>query len=479
MESSKGRSFGNLEEKGTLSYQYINSETVENSKLCNISVIGCNINNSSFQHVDFQSTDFDGTIILNCKTENINWTYTDFCSLTAVDSEFINVDFSSSTMRNCDFTSCIFTNCNFNHIALSDSSFNNCRFDNINLIESSTYLNIYSNCSFFKCNINGNFYYNFMINNLYKETNFQKKLISYNYFDLLSLEYIGFDHLALSSLKSYLMDHKLLINYVITDMNCNKNIDLSVLSFIAAVGKLIDNDILIRDEQLSFIQKLIYYFIDKNLISPVTIVESWSCVDQLMSKINLDDNIAFSKAKGSLNEIRNTLYFYYLEMGQKISYLFDEKSDNLERVVKIVYEEEPGIPICQIINEIKDSLGISDPNSYRIKSEKGSFIEWISCYDSVVACLELFISVIGVGLSIKSNLSNENNIISQEESISFGQEEGQLIELFNSALKKQKFNPEVNQTISIVLKEEIVAKKNFKGYKKSNIRSIDIITQNN
>ena len=46
-------------------------------------------------------------------------------------------------------------------------------------------------------------------------------------------------------------------------------------------------------------------------------------------------------------------------------------------------------------------------------------------------------------------------------------------------IKKQQFNPEVNTTLKIIFKNDIVAKNDFRGYKKSNIRSIEIISQNN
>ena len=45
--------------------------------------------------------------------------------------------------------------------------------------------------------------------------------------------------------------------------------------------------------------------------------------------------------------------------------------------------------------------------------------------------------------------------------------------------EKQKFNPEVNTTLQIIMKHDVVAQKDFKGYKKSNIRSIEIINQKN
>ena len=54
----------------------------------------------------------------------------------------------------------------------------------------------------------------------------------------------------------------------------------------------------------------------------------------------------------------------------------------------------------------------------------------------------------------------------------------QMIALINKALSKQKINPEFNQTISIVVKNEVIASKKFRGYNRSNIQSIDITTKN-
>ena len=54
-----------------------------------------------------------------------------------------------------------------------------------------------------------------------------------------------------------------------------------------------------------------------------------------------------------------------------------------------------------------------------------------------------------------------------------------LLSLIQTTLEKQKFNPEVNTTLQIIMKHDVVAQKDFKGYKKSNIRSIEIINQKN
>ena len=75
--------FSKLFQADTLSYKYVNEEYIENSVLKNTNIIGCTIQNSTFFQTNFNSSDFDGTILIDCKLINVDWSRTDSCSLTA------------------------------------------------------------------------------------------------------------------------------------------------------------------------------------------------------------------------------------------------------------------------------------------------------------------------------------------------------------------------------------------------------------
>ncbi|MDD6036362.1 MAG: pentapeptide repeat-containing protein [Lachnospiraceae bacterium] len=474
--------FSNMEQKDTLSYKLVNEETVIKEDKSNASIIGCKIQKSIFTEVSFYSADFDGTIMIDCKFEKGNWSRTDCCSLTASNTIFIGIDFTLSTMRNAEFKKCTFINCNFDHIALSGSTFYHCLFKDIVLSQSSTYLNTYINCCFDSCNFNGNFYYNMLIRNEYMSSFFHKKLFAYNYFfqeNNKNLELFGLDNLQEEEVKTYLIQNNLLINLVILDLNENSNIDLSIIRFLAAIGELLNLGTLVREEQLQFIHNLSKFLLREDLLSAITIAEASSYIEHHLLFLDMQDNFAYEKCKETLNAIKNELLQAYQIMGQSISFKYDEKKEDTEQIVKIVYNKEPEIPICTILNEIKASLGINAPDAARIKTEVGSFHEWISCYDSVVQCLQLLISVLGLGYTIIGALQKKKLKEKEKE------EEAQLaattsenmIAMINKALSKQKITPEFSQTIQIVAKNEVIASKNFRGYSKSNVQSIDIMTK--
>lgn len=476
--------FSNMRHSDTISYKCINEEYVEKSDLENKNVIGCTVQDSTFTEVNFNSSDFDGTILIHCKFINGDWSRTDCCSLTASNTIFDEIDFTWSTMRNCDFKQCTFIGCKFDHIALSGSNFEQCQFKDIHLVQSSTYLNSYVSCTFDNCDINGNFYYNMLMHNTYVKSFFSKKLFAYNYFllsDGSDLTKLGLNELLQDELRDYLIQNKLLVNLVILQLNQTNDVDISIIQFIVAIGEILRTGLLVREEQLQFIYKFLQFLLKEEMLSAVTLVESLSYLERSLKIFDTQQNAAYNKCKDTFNLIRNEIYQAYQSMGQSISLIYDESAANIERTVKIVYEQEPQIPICSIINEIKTSLGINAPDAIRVKTEIGSFHEWITCYDSVLQCLQLFIAVLGLGYTVISNHKKkapEKKVENIEADDSSDISSEQMVALLNKALSKQKVNPEFSQAIQIVVKNDIVSTKKFQGYSRSNVRSIDIVTKN-
>lgn len=477
--------FSNLHPKDTLSYKRINEENINTMDLSKTNIIGCTIENSYLGEINFNSADFDGSILIHSRFICGNWSQTDCCSLTVSHTTFENIDFTFSTMRNCDFNYCTFIDCKFEHIALSGSKFDHCTFTNIHIIHSSTYLNTYTNCNFENCDIRGNFYYNLLTDNEYNNSLFHRNLFAYNYFFMEAesgLEILGLNVAHMDALKAYLIQNNFLINLVILGLNETNDVDMSLIRFIIAVKEILKLGLLVREEQLSFIHKILQFLLKREMISAVTIAEALSCLEKTIEMFEFQQNLAYEKCKETLNLIKNELYQAYQSLGQSISYAYNPEKTGTENVVKIVYEQEPEIPICSILNEIKTALGINAPDAVRLKTEIGSFHEWICCYDSVLLCLQLFIEVLGLGYNI---LSDHHKKLSQcdnkdnEKANSADTTSAQMLVLLDKALSKQKINPEFSQTIQIVVKNEIIATKKFCGYSKSNIQTIDICSKNN
>lgn len=465
----------------TMSYKYINEECVSKTNLAQISVINCKIKKSIFEDVTFNLSNFDVTELVQCKFIKGDWSCTDCCSLTVFNTIFREVDFSSSTMRNCDFKQCVFIKCNFNNIALSESRFTDCTFSGINLSHSSAYLNIYESCIYENCTFNDTFYYNLLLHNTYNKVRFNQKLLAYNYFlvdKIDELATIGFSDSEREELKSYLVENKLLVNHVILSLNETKDVDLSLIKFIIAIGEILKAELFVREEQLQFLRNFLRFLLNNEMISAITIVECLSYLEKDIKFFDSSNSTAYEKCRESLNLIKNELYQAYQIMGSSINYFNKTEETSQEHIVKLVYNQKPQIPICSIINEIKKSLGIDAPDATRLKTEKGSFLEWISCCGSVLQCLQLFVTVLGLdGAIFNKHKKKEKENDFEKESLS-GITSTQMIDILNKAISKQKINPKFSQTLNIVLKNEIIATKEFRGYSKSNIQSIDIIRKN-
>lgn len=477
--------FSNIKSGDTMSYKLIHEEYLNDEDLNTTNIIGCTIKNSVFNDVSFMSANFDGCILLDCEFIHGNWSRTDSCSLTASNVQFTDIDFTLSTMRNCDFRKCTFSGCKFDHIALSNGNFEDCQFIDIHLYHSSTYLNYYANCSFKTCDIYGNFYYNILVDNEYVDTVFDHKLFSYNYFSSSgnkTSELLNMDEVQKEDLQVYLQQNQLLINLVILELNQTKEVELSVVQFILAIGGMLKTGLLVREEQLQFMYKIIKIFLKNNDLSAITVVETLCYLEKLLSSFELEQNIAYDKCRETLNLLKNELYQAYQTMGSDIEYTFRKNEFEEHKIIKIVYGEEPQIPICTILNEIKDALKIDTPDAVRIKTENGSFHEWIVCYDSMLQCLDLFVAVLGLGFSLvserqKKKKSKETSIL-MDASVTEPTSE-QMLSIISKALSKQKITPEFSKTVQIVVKNDVVVTKKFRGYSRSNIYSIDISNESN
>lgn len=198
-----------------------------------------------------------------------------------------------STMNNCKFSHCSFIDCDFNHIAMNNNTYEKCELEDIKLEHSSTYLNYYEKCNFKECIFERNIYYNIYSRCNFYNTRFEAKLFAYNFFG----GFDEFDTIGLDVEKDCLLkqfrDDKLLINYITFELNLNKDYDNSAFQYIVIIGKLLESDIFIRDEQIYFIYNLLTYLVDNKEISPVTCVQLFMVMQQMFN--TLKDKETFDK----------------------------------------------------------------------------------------------------------------------------------------------------------------------------------------
>ena len=66
------------------------------------------------------------------------------------------------------------------------------------------------------------------------------------------------------------------------------------------------------------------------------------------------------------------------------------------------------VEMCAILTDFQKQLNIDSPAPVRIKTEKGSFIDWIQTHDEILKCLQIIISIIGLAIKLKP--SSKKNI---------------------------------------------------------------------
>ena len=460
-------------------YQNWDSATMEGCRL-----FGCNVSNTSLFSTDIISTSF-----MDCSLSHDDFSHADICSIVAASTKFNSINFNIATMRDCEYQSCYFCNCTFEHIAMTHTKFVSCCFENIIITQSSSYLNEFHDCTFKNCHFQGNFFYSIFSNCIICSNFTPIELKGFNAFfhcnesvDILSKS---------SDVLSYLKENYLFLNIEIFRLNCNEiNLDTFILESLIAISQLIKHNVVVRLEQIDFIQKLFVYACQMSKLSPLTMHQGISVIDMIFESPS-SEYAALQKSQQCLNQLKNTMYLEYMRAMSNIPKIttIDYSSPHII-LYKITYEEEPQLPISEIINQIFDKLKMHGFKAERIKTEKGSFIEYIQLLNEAEPIIQIILSLT-TGAIVPIALASIKNNKKHKESSS---ERSQHVNIINSNINSptivnnynivlSNFEPQTQHAalcITQVLSQNNVSAANgYLGYSQGNIRSIEIITPEN
>lgn len=273
---------------------------------------------------------------------------------------------------------------------MTHCKFTNCRFKNISIEQSSSYLNEFSDCKFEICSFKGNFFYSLFYNcnlcsNIFTETirAFNALLNSTEPANKIKNEKI---------LKS-LNDNNMFLNIEIYRLNLKEiKIDTFVFESIIAISQLIRHNIVIQLEQIEFLQKIIEYTCVHDPIPLLTIQQSISVIDRIFKDF-LVDYISVIKAQKYLNQIKNTMYIDYMCRINTLPKIKEFGVNNKNNATyKITYKTQPSLQIVDIINRILANLNESSIKAKQIKTEEGSFIEFISLLKEAEPLIQIILA---------------------------------------------------------------------------------------
>ena len=462
-----------------LSYCILN-DSIQNINLERSLLNGTVVNCESIEHCNLQLTEWTGAKV-ECRyfTES-NLKYSEIKSTWFNGVVFNNVIFDDATICDCTFSKCFFVNCKLNGTFFQENTFDKCKFESIDFTKSSTSINKFNNCKFLKTFICGSFYYS-IFNNCEMDTckidqyllgyilgifNPKNKNISY----LKGKEVFDkdFEQLINITIQDYEKRMKF-INLAILKLNLNhhNNIDVLLLSCIKAFAIYSQNDIAISSDDIKFISFIVEDYYKKNLISPCMIFEA-----ETMIKNELKNTVLKSEInKKQLKKLHNCLYFcqqdYLIKNIPKVNVELQK-----EYILFIKYEEKPK---RELINVLKTLIPNQENPPTLIKTDTGSFLEWIKCDGNAIIMLGLLLDFLGVSVPIIYDVIKEKKSKNGKK-----QKNVQHTELTNININQLQIviNNNNIENLANVLNTvhdlNFSVSNEFMGYNNSNIQEINI-----
>lgn len=238
----------------TLSYTNYNNKNIKDAQWNSVTIDSCEISSCIIQNVMAQNSDILGTNIVDTEIKKTDFSHSDLCSCIFEKMLFQNVLFDISTIRDCEFESCVFVGCSFEHTAMTKTEFRNCRFEDITINQSSSYLNKFINCIFENSYFHGNFFYSIFLECKNTDKLLSERLFTFNLSDTANGK-IDYKDEVVEKLKSGF----LFLNMEIYRLNTRAiSPESFLIESLIAINKLVSKGILIRSEQIEFVDNVAF-----------------------------------------------------------------------------------------------------------------------------------------------------------------------------------------------------------------------------
>lgn len=452
----------------------------------------CSLSDGIFTHTILADSDWDSCQVENCIFQNLSLENSDITSTYFENCKFINVCFKGASAIDLTFIHCEFMDCDFTHIGLSNSSFINSKFTRLKLRQSTTTLNQFNKCCFIESKIRGNFLYNIFSDTSFEKSQMEYILMASNFgFSSKNFEELSWNQIDYKIVQQSFLDSKDVISAAIISLNIDEQFyDYSIVACMQIIINELKNGILVRTEQILFIKGIIDNLLIQKKLSLYTVIHLLNLLEKTKS---IDHNIAIQKSSSAIQQLNGLLFEHYHYMIKQIHKELAEFSVmNKPITLKLVFQQEPSIPICYLLEQIMIQLGMPKPYPIRIKTAVGSFIEWIQGYDNILKCLQLLISILGLGISLKKayhtkdtssaneqtdkkvNISLES---SQRQSSNDMQSNSAMIQIPESVLEQLNTvstEQDIHKVLNILIVNGVAVNNNFQGYNNFNFKNIEI-----
>lgn len=470
---------------------------LNNDDLQHIELISSTISSGYLKDVNFFDSSFLSTKFSSVDFENCDLTSSDICSVWANECHFMNTNFSNATISDTTFVKCTFDGSLLNDLSLTRCHFIECTFEQFSINGSTFSLNSFCRCHIKNTGFTESFYYQIFEECTFHNVHMEPALLGYNFGFSSKIFAQLTDKVNLNEIDLDFKSKKLFINAAILRINQVHNYyDEALIACASALIKMIQNDILIKADEINFLKNLTSYFMERKQIAPISTLRIWQILNN--SLINTLPNIASNKALPHIREYANMLYFNFLDFQNELQQKIDQSpkyiniTDTAE--LKIVYLEKPSVPLMNCLTKFTALINSDCPLPNLIRTEKGSFLEYHNIAIAIIPYLQTLFGLLGVVVPLVINRiqSRDNEQKKQVEyTDSSVKNEKTEIEITMNSINTARspillpntnnLTPQTSSMISNVIK--IVGEQNmrpqdqFAGYNTTNIKSITITFQ--
>lgn len=485
----------NIPPHSNLSYKTFRGIEWDKKDLSRSLLNGTIIVDSSVVNVSFANADLEAAQFQKSKFTDCSFAIAGIHSVIFSDSVFFNCMFDDSNIIDSLFVRCQLINCSFRGTSVRECIFEDGCLDSCNIENSEFMLNVYRRVRFQNMCFLHTFYYQILIQCSFKNIEFETYLLGYTFglkkSDLASMHLLLMEHAIdyaigdiFGNLKALYLQRGMFINIGILQLYLSQAApDYSILGCISFFEEYIKRNILIKSEELHFFKLIVEELeISGRPLLPVTNILLYQKINALLCEY---DNLSISKARTTIISLRNAFHYKYLDFLDELKNAeYSEPNTSVE--IKVTYVHKPGIPLSDILSAIAP-----DQEPVRqIRTESGSFIEWLSATFSISDCLQVFLSLLGIviplivtskkrslaqhtpaepaPISIKYRFNDGTQKVDQSLTISLPKGVGHI--------KKALI---VQSAVAVIIDKAILSSEIHSGYTPDNVKSIKIAAHKN
>lgn len=485
---------------GRFNLQVIHSIEIHDRDLEFMHITSSDILVGRFTNVCFYNASFLSTKLSDVTFSNSNLKSTDICSILAKNCIFQNVDFSNATISDSTFIHCKFDQSMFNSVSLTRCQFIDCTFVQFPMDDSTFSLNTFTRCHINKTAFTESFYYQIFDECIFCNVKMDPQLLGFNFgFSSSVFERLS-DGADLNLVETDFIKKGLFINAAIFRINqIHKFYDEALIACVAALCKMIEDDILIKTDEIEFLENLTMHLRKNRQLAPISILRIW----KLMTNAVVDPapNTAKSKAIPHIRRFVNTLYLCFQDFQNELQGLLAKvpKFFDVNRTAElsIVYTEKPSVPFLECLIELSRLADPNCPMPRLLRTETGSFHEFHEIALIVIPYLQTFFSFLSVvapfviyklqkkDQQCEKKQQGQTSKVDSDKiepsvikiTLSPAQESQSLFLLPNNNIITPATNKIIYDVANMLMVQPIANNPAFCGYNTQNIRSITISFQ--